>query len=63
MLKGLYFPCCDFIEAGRCARRSWGWSSIVEGRDSVREGATRQVVSGESIKMWSNPSVLSVGKL
>ncbi|XP_030471056.1 uncharacterized mitochondrial protein AtMg00310-like [Syzygium oleosum] len=35
VLKGLYFPHCDFRHAGKGIRPSWGWQSLLMGRDAI----------------------------
>ncbi|XP_028784257.1 uncharacterized protein LOC114740306 [Neltuma alba] len=36
MLKGLYFLHSDFLNASKGGRASWGWSSILEGREFLK---------------------------
>lgn len=33
VLKGIYFPNYDFMEVIRGGRESWGWTSLLVGRD------------------------------
>lgn len=35
LMKGLYFPNCDFWQAGKGSRSSWGWQSLLAGRDAI----------------------------
>lgn len=65
MLKGLYFPNCDFLLATKGSRASWAWSSILEGRKLLQSHVMWQVLNGESISTWKDrwiPGILS-GKL
>lgn len=54
VLKGLYFPRCDFLQAGKGSRASWIWSSILEGRDLLLKGLVWRVGDGKSIKVWDD---------
>lgn len=51
-LKARYFPHTSFLEAkqGHCA--SWGWASLLEGRNIIMGGAHWQVMNGKNIKFW-----------
>lgn len=65
VLKGLYFPNCDFLSATKGSRASWAWSSILEGRKLLQSHVMWQVLNGESISTWKDrwiPGILS-GKL
>lgn len=35
LMKSLYFPQGDFLNAGRGYRSSWGWQSLLTGRDAI----------------------------
>ncbi|CAN0915013.1 Uncharacterized mitochondrial protein AtMg00310 [Linum grandiflorum] len=48
VLKALYFPRTDFIQAGRHWRPSWVWSSIMAGRDALCKGLRKNIGNGES---------------
>ncbi|XP_062024599.1 putative ribonuclease H protein At1g65750 isoform X3 [Rosa rugosa] len=54
VLKGLYFPHCDFLSASKGSRASWAWSSILEGRNLLSDHALWQVLNGESISTWKD---------
>ncbi|KAF7826245.1 reverse transcriptase [Senna tora] len=60
ILKGIYFPNKGFLEAGRGARASWAWSSLLEGRKLLESGLCRSIGSGSSVKFWSDPWVPSL---
>lgn len=36
VMKGLYFPSCNFMQASKGGRSSWGWSSLLHGRDVMQ---------------------------
>lgn len=51
VLKSIYFPRSDLWAANRGHRPSWGWQSILVGRDAI-EPATRWVVrDGQTIRI------------
>lgn len=52
MLKGIYFPRTDFLNASRGARPSWIWSSLCQGRSLLEKGLRWQVNSGTQVKFW-----------
>ncbi|XP_050121457.1 uncharacterized protein LOC126599164 [Malus sylvestris] len=39
VLKARYFPNCSFLDAKKGGRASWVWSSLLTGREILREGA------------------------
>lgn len=49
LMKGLYYPQGDFWQAGKGSRPSWGWQSIVLGRDSITPQVMWAVGNGQSI--------------
>lgn len=51
VLKGLYFPHTDFWHAGKGYRSSWGWQSLIMGRDAISNSVLWSVGNGESIKI------------
>lgn len=61
VLKAWYFPHCSFLEAKRGGRASWGWSSLLVGRDVLLQGAHWQIMNGINVRLWQDmwiPSVL-----
>lgn len=52
ILKARYFPHCSFYDAVKGSRASWGWNSILSGRDIIIEKALWQVNNGKSIDVW-----------
>ncbi|CAN1174466.1 Putative ribonuclease H protein At1g65750 [Linum perenne] len=47
LLKGLYFPRKDFIEATRSNRSSWIWSGIMEGKRALMQGLRKNIGDGQ----------------
>ncbi|CAN1763333.1 Putative ribonuclease H protein At1g65750, partial [Linum perenne] len=47
LLKGLYFPHSDFLQAGRHHKSSWIWSGIIEGRKALLHGLRKNVGDGQ----------------
>ena len=39
MLKARYFPNCYFFDAKKGGRASWAWSSLLVGRDLLKNDA------------------------
>ncbi|OMO94054.1 reverse transcriptase [Corchorus capsularis] len=54
VLKGVYFHNCDFLEAGKGARPSWVWSSLLEGRDLFKEHMMWVPMDGKQISIWQD---------
>lgn len=52
MLKARYFPYVSFFKARKGGQASWIWSSLLGGRELLREGAHWQVLSGHQTKLW-----------
>lgn len=44
-------PNCSFLEAKRGGRASWGWTSLLVGRDILLRGAHWQIMNGESVRI------------
>ncbi|KAF7822570.1 reverse transcriptase [Senna tora] len=57
IIKGVYFPNCDFLNARKGPRASWAWSSLLEGREVLLEGLCWRVGNGDSISFWNDPWV------
>lgn len=51
IFKGLYFPHVNLWNATRGARPSWGWQSILVGRDALRPDLKWKVGDGKSINL------------
>ena len=52
VLKGLYFPNCDFLLAKKGSGASWAWSSILDGHVAFSKHHYWQFLNGESILTW-----------
>ena len=53
MLKAVYFPNEEFLEAGLGSSPSRIWRSIVEGRDVLKKGFIHRIGICETTKIWS----------
>lgn len=51
-MKGLYFPNGNFLEAKKGARASWGWSSLLVGRELLASNLMWRVGNGVDINIW-----------
>lgn len=49
VLKGLYFPNATWEEAVRGLKPSWLWTSLLEGRNLIRDGTQWRVGNGDLI--------------
>ncbi|KAM2244521.1 hypothetical protein ACFXTI_005579 [Malus domestica] len=52
VLKAKYFPNCSFLDAQKGSRASWGWNSLLVGRDILLQGAHWQILNGRSVRVW-----------
>ncbi|KAM1776455.1 hypothetical protein ACFX15_042380 [Malus domestica] len=52
VLKARYFPNCSFLDAKKGSRASWGWNSLLVGRDILLQGAHWQIMNGRSVHVW-----------
>lgn len=48
VLKGIYFPNSDFMQANKGSRASCGWSSILTGRDVIKEDTVWTIGNGQA---------------
>ncbi|XP_004305638.1 PREDICTED: putative ribonuclease H protein At1g65750-like [Fragaria vesca subsp. vesca] len=55
LLKAIYFPHCNFWEAELGKAPSYAWRSILEGRDTLRNGIQRLIGDGMSTNVWADP--------
>ncbi|CAN1165618.1 Putative ribonuclease H protein At1g65750 [Linum perenne] len=46
LLKGLYFPHTDFMQATRHCKSSWIWSGIMEGKKALLQGLRKNIGDG-----------------
>lgn len=51
LFKGLYYPETDFWHAAKGPRPSWGWQSLVYGRNSIAPQVMWKVGDGSKIKI------------
>ncbi|KAF7824035.1 reverse transcriptase [Senna tora] len=54
VLKGSYFSNGDFLNAKKGYRASWAWSSILEGRNLLMNGACSKIGNGEYVFIWKD---------
>ena len=52
VLKARYFSTCSFLDAKKGGRASWVWSSLLEGREVIRNGAHWQIMDGKDTRVW-----------
>lgn len=51
ILKGLYFPHSDFWHVVKGSRPSWGWQSLIMGRDAISHEVMGSVRNGNQIRI------------
>ncbi|KAJ1388799.1 Ribonuclease H-like superfamily [Sesbania bispinosa] len=54
ILKSIYFPNVDFLQAKKGSKPSWIWASILEGRDFARRNSQRLIANGNDINAWED---------
>lgn len=54
VLKGLYFPRGDFLSVVKGGKASWGWSSLLMGRDILRTEGIWNVGNISSIQVYED---------
>lgn len=59
ILKGVYFPNGDFMEAKKGGRASWACSSIIFEREVLKREGLWTVRSGDKIRIYSDPWLTS----
>lgn len=62
VMKGIYFPHGDVWTASKGHRPSWGWHSLILGRDTIKENTKWSVGDGKSIRIredkWLSQGVI-----
>lgn len=53
VLKAVYFPDDDFLEATLGSNPSRVWRSVMDGREVLREGLIRRIGTGEDTPIWT----------
>jgi len=53
ILKAVYFPNADFLEADLGSSPSRIWRSIIDGREVLKEGLIRRIGTGQLTSIWS----------
>lgn len=51
LFKGLYFHTSEFMRAEKGVRPSWGWKSLLIGRDSISDNVQWSVGNGQQINI------------
>ena len=68
VLKGKYYPHCDFMQANKGKHSSHTWRAIISGRTVLNMGLIKRVGTGTEINIWedkwipSNPSLRPLWK-
>lgn len=60
ILKGVYFPKGNFLQARKGRHASWGWASLLEGRKLLQQELCWKVGGGCSISVWNDQWVLGL---
>ena len=53
VLKSVYFPNTSILEATLGAHPSQIWRSIIEGRDTLKQGLIKRISNGETTRIWT----------
>jgi hypothetical protein len=53
ILKSVYFPNGEFLDAELCTNPSRIWRSILDGRDVVKQGLIKRIGNGEDTNIWN----------
>ncbi|KAL6225204.1 hypothetical protein ACLB2K_004055 [Fragaria x ananassa] len=59
IIKGIYYPNCSILSAGKGSRASWAWSSLLEGKALIVEGSRWQIGNGCQVDIWSDRWILN----
>jgi hypothetical protein len=60
VLKGRYFPNCDFLSAGCPRSASRVWKAILIGRNVLQKGLVRRVGNGVDTHIWEDQWISGV---
>ena len=52
VLKAVYFPETDFLEAELGPSPSRIWRAVIDGKDVLKQGLIRRIGTGEEIDVW-----------
>ncbi|XP_048138552.1 uncharacterized mitochondrial protein AtMg00310-like [Rhodamnia argentea] len=55
LLKGLYYPDKSFFHAKKGSRPSWGWQSILYGREAISGSVSWSIGNGETVNIREDP--------
>ncbi|XP_057426577.1 uncharacterized protein LOC130720010 [Lotus japonicus] len=55
ILKAVYYPNTNFLQASTGRRASWMWKSILEGRNLLRRKGRWSIGKGETARIWGDP--------
>jgi hypothetical protein len=55
VLKAVYFPEDELLDAEMGSSPSWVWRAIIDGIQVLQQGLIRRIGSGESTKIWESP--------
>ncbi|XP_068328277.1 uncharacterized protein [Pyrus communis] len=54
VIKARYFPHCSIWDAKKGGRASWAWSSLICGREVIKEGSHWQILGGQEVRVWQD---------
>ena len=54
VLKGRYYPTCDFMQAAAPRFSSSTWRAIIAGRDALQIGLLKRIGDGTTISIWND---------
>ncbi|KAK4285072.1 hypothetical protein QN277_001816 [Acacia crassicarpa] len=57
VIKSVYFPEDEFLDAEIGYKASWCWASILHGRDVLRKDLRWDIGDGSAIRIWGDPWV------
>jgi len=52
LLKAIYFPNGQFVDADLGSKPSQIWRGILDGRDVLKQGLIRRIGNGENTSIW-----------